>query len=120
MTLATSGSQTARRTPPRSISPRMSDGRLYFFSEPDSQHSPDLHANPRAAAAIHPLVSGWQEIRGLQLRGRVRPVPAGRRMGARPGRLYQAKFPFVRRDLKEAVAHQHAVCVRAGLDPPGG
>ena len=76
--------------------------RLYFFSDANSQHALDLQTNARAAAAIHPLVSGWQEIRGLQLRGRVRAVPQGAEW-EHAWVLYQAKFPFVEK-LKEAVA----------------
>ena len=68
--------------------------RFYFFSEADSQHTLDVSANPRAAAAIQPHVSGWQEIRGLQLRGAVQPVPEGAEW-ERAWQVYQAKFPFV-------------------------
>ena len=75
---------------------------LYFFSDAGSQHAQDLAADARAAAAIHPLVSGWQEIRGLQLRGRVRAVPKGAEW-ERAWALYQAKFPFVE-NLKEVVS----------------
>jgi uncharacterized protein YhbP (UPF0306 family) len=75
--------------------------RFYFFSDAHSQHSLDLAANPRAAAALHPLVAGWQEIRGLQLRGRVRAVPPGDEW-EQAWQIYLAKFPFVAQ-LKEAV-----------------
>jgi 4-hydroxy-3-polyprenylbenzoate decarboxylase len=77
-------------------------GHLYFFSDPNSQHAHDLHTNPRAAAAIHPLVAGWQEIRGMQLRGSVRAIPPGAEWDA-AWECYQAKFPFVAQ-LKETVA----------------
>ena len=76
-------------------------GCLYFFSDAASQHSQDLVANPRAAAAIHPLVASWQEIRGLQLRGVVRPVAAGREW-EHGWQVYLAKFPFVAQ-LKDEV-----------------
>ena len=76
--------------------------RLYFFSDPASQHSQDLAASPLAAVAIHPLVAGWQEIRGLQLRGRVRTVDPGSEWD-QGWALYQAKFPFVVQ-LKEVLA----------------
>jgi flavin prenyltransferase len=75
---------------------------FYFFSDPASQHGQDLAVEPRAAAALHPLVAGWQEIRGLQLRGTVRAVPPGEEW-ERAWQLYQAKFPFVEK-LKAAVA----------------
>ena len=76
-------------------------GYLYFYSDAASQHSQDLAANPRAAAAIHPLVAGWHEIRGLQLRGAVRLVAAGREW-EHGWQVYLAKFPFVAQ-LKDAV-----------------
>ena len=68
--------------------------RLYFFSDPTSQHGQDLHANPQAAAAIYPAVSGWQEIRGLQLHGAAHILPPGSTWEA-AWQLYQIKFPFV-------------------------
>ena len=76
--------------------------RLYFFSETTSQHARDLDGNPQAAVTIQPLVTGYREIRGLQLRGKVRPVPPGPEWDA-AFTLYQAKFPFVN-ELKEEVA----------------
>ncbi len=79
-----------------------STNRLYFLSETTSQHTHDLEANPQAAVTIQPLVSGYREIRGLQLRGRVRLVPPGPEWDAAFAR-YQAKFPFVI-ELKEEVA----------------
>ena len=68
--------------------------RFYFFSDAESQHGRDLAANPQAAATIHPLVSGWQEIRGLQMRGEVQRVAPGTEWDA-AWQIYRAKFPFV-------------------------
>ena len=101
MTLATSGPEGAPHAAPVYFAAG-ENCRLYFFSDGDSQHALDLRTQASAAASIHPLVSGWQEIRGLQLRGRVRAVPAGVEW-EQAWALYQAKFPFVR-DLKQAVA----------------
>jgi 4-hydroxy-3-polyprenylbenzoate decarboxylase len=70
------------------------DNCLVFFSEPDSQHARDLAANPQAAATIQPQVSAYTEIRGLQLRGRVRPLAPGPEW-EQAFALYQAKFAFV-------------------------
>jgi flavin prenyltransferase len=75
---------------------------LYFFSAPDSQHSQDLAANPRAAASIHPLVENWQEIRGLQMRGTVTPLPEGEAW-ERGWASYLVKFPFAG-EMKEVIA----------------
>ncbi len=87
-------------------------GGLYFFSEPDSQHIRDLQANPQAAAAIHPLVSGYLDIRGLQIRGVVQAVPPGEEWEA-GWQAYQAKFPFVA-GLKELVAQNTLYVLRPG------
>lgn len=70
------------------------DYHLYFFSDVSSQHSLDLTHDPRAAAAIYPECHDWQDIRGLQLRGEVRPVPLGMEWD-HAWELYVAKFPFV-------------------------
>ncbi len=68
--------------------------RLYFFSSPDSQHSQDTAENIQAAAAIYPEGWGWEDIRGLQMSGRVKPVPRGQEWD-RIWELYRGKFPFV-------------------------
>ena len=49
-----------------------SDGlKLYFFSAPDSRHCQNLAANPRVAATIQEDYKNWQQIKGIQLEGRV-------------------------------------------------
>ena len=76
--------------------------RLYFFSDPESLHGRQLAANPQAAAAIYPAAEGWQDIRGLQIRGQVLRLPPGPDWES-AWQCYQAKFPFVT-VLKQAVA----------------
>jgi flavin prenyltransferase len=101
MTLATSGIDGA----PHAAAVYFAAGKdhtLFFFSAPASQHSSDLATNPRAAAAIHPLVEGWQDIRGLQMRGEAHPVAEGKDW-EEAWQLYLVKFPFAR-ELKEIVA----------------
>ena len=83
---------------------------LYFFSSANSQHSQDIEHNPRAAAALHPLVEDWTQIHGLQLRGTVQPVPTGQDW-ERGWRFYQEKFPFVK-DLQAVVAQNHLYSFR--------
>jgi uncharacterized protein YhbP (UPF0306 family) len=68
--------------------------RLYFFSEAASQHAKNLLQDRRAAAAIYPEIPGWQELRGLQLRGVVNPVPRGDEWEL-AWQAYCAKFSFV-------------------------
>jgi len=77
------------------------DRTLYFFSANDSQHSLDLGHNPRAAAAIHPLVESWQEINGLQIRGEAAAVPEGEDW-EKGWKVYLNKFPFVQ-NLQEII-----------------
>jgi flavin prenyltransferase len=101
MTLATTGASGA----PHAAAVYFTggaDNMLYFFSDAGSQHSQDLRANPQAAATIHPLLDGWQEIRGLQLRGEVSVVEPGPEWD-KAWEQYLVKFPFTG-DLKEIVA----------------
>lgn len=75
---------------------------LYFFSAEDSRHGQDLADDARAAASVYPECRDWRDIRGLQLRGEVRPLGPGEEWeGA--WRRYAAKFPFVE-ELREVVA----------------
>jgi 4-hydroxy-3-polyprenylbenzoate decarboxylase len=67
---------------------------LYFFSELASQHARDLQSRTLAAVTIQPLAASYQEIRGLQGRGSVHPVPPGQEWDTAFA-LYLAKFPFV-------------------------
>jgi uncharacterized protein YhbP (UPF0306 family) len=72
----------------------VNDGlRLYFLSSPRSRHAQDLAADPRAAGAVHEDYRDWPEIKGVQLEGRVAPVPEGEIERVRA--LYGAKFPVV-------------------------
>lgn len=78
------------------------DLRFYFFSAPSSRHSQDLEHDPRAAASIYPECAGWQDIRGLQMEGKVQAVEPGAEWD-KAWSLYADKFPFVS-ELKEIVA----------------
>lgn len=97
MTLSTSGADGEPHAAPLYFAADPQGGRLptlYFFSSPQSQHAQDASQNPRAAAAIYPIVSDYREIRGLQLRGTLSVVPAGEAW-QRAWLLYRQKFPFV-------------------------
>jgi uncharacterized protein YhbP (UPF0306 family) len=67
--------------------------RLYFLSSPRSRHAENLAADPRAAGTIQEDHHEWKEIRGIQLEGRVAPVPEPE--VARVRALFGAKFPVV-------------------------
>lgn len=102
LTLATTGLDGAPHAAAVYFAASEDQQALYFFSAASSQHSLDLTANPQAAATIHPLVQGWQEIRGLQLRGWVKVVPPGEEW-EQAWQRYLVKFPFAG-DIKEVVA----------------
>ncbi len=93
MTLATTGADGDPHAAPVYFAAD-TDLTLYFFSAPDSQHGQDLRHNPRAAAAIYPECFGWEDIRGLQLRGLVMRLDRGPAWEA-AWAVYVAKFPFV-------------------------
>ncbi|HEV2686894.1 MAG TPA: pyridoxamine 5'-phosphate oxidase family protein, partial [Bryobacteraceae bacterium] len=53
----------------------LSDGlRLYWFSSASSDHSKNLERNSAAAVTVYRPTSKWEEIRGVQMRGRVSVV----------------------------------------------
>lgn len=76
--------------------------RLYFFSDPQSQHGQDLAGDPRSAVSIYPECLHWREIRGIQMRGLASQVPPGAAWEA-GWESFKAKFPFVA-ELEEVVA----------------
>jgi uncharacterized protein YhbP (UPF0306 family) len=69
--------------------------RIYYASRPDTRHCRDIAANPRVSASISAQVGDWREIRGLQLDGTARSVPAAD--WDRAADVYFGKFPDVRR-----------------------
>ena len=91
--------------------------RLYFFSSPASQHGEDLAANPAAALTLSPLVEGWRDIYGVQMRGEAHPMAAWSRMGTRfpalPGPLPVCSQPEGR------TRPQHPVRFHPALAAPG-
>ncbi len=68
--------------------------RLIFFSSPTSRHCRNLAAQPACAATIHPVVTSWRDIRGVQMEGRAESLTElldkASAMAA-----YVTKFPFV-------------------------
>lgn len=76
--------------------------RLYFFSDRSSQHTQDILVDGRAAVTIQPQCHGWEDIRGLQMRGQVHLVNSGDEW-ERAWEIYVKKFPFVS-ELQEIVA----------------
>jgi len=70
------------------------DLNLYFLSEMDTLHGQNLRANSQVAGTIHADGQDWQTIKGLQLKGRATPVPAGELAHAMA--IYGRKFAFIR------------------------
>jgi uncharacterized protein len=70
------------------------DLKLYFFSVPDSRHCQNLAANPRVAATIQEDYKNWQEIKGIQLEGRVILVDSLTEK-AKAMAVYARKYPEV-------------------------
>ena len=66
---------------------------LYFLSSPATRHCRNLKADPRVAATIQADCSDWQEIKGIQLEGKVTELSGEEETRAR--RLYAAKYPLL-------------------------
>ncbi|RMF95591.1 MAG: pyridoxamine 5'-phosphate oxidase [Gammaproteobacteria bacterium] len=67
---------------------------LYFVSDARTRHGQDLAAGGRLAAAINPDCGTWNEVRGLQLAGRVDVLTGTARLAGL--KHYLAKFADVR------------------------
>lgn len=73
---------------------------FYFFSSPQSRHIQEALESGQASAAIHPEVNTWQEIRGIQMEGRVKAVSKNLEAVAVIGR-YLKKFSFTKQFFKQ-------------------
>jgi uncharacterized protein len=70
-------------------------GGFYFFSASDARHIAEAAESGQAAATIYPVVSSWQDIRGIQMAGQIKKVNPGL-TAVQAVRAYIQKFPFVR------------------------
>jgi uncharacterized protein YhbP (UPF0306 family) len=68
-------------------------GGFCFFSAPDSCHIQQAQATHRAAAAIFAYGTSWQQIRGIQMSGRIERIGPGA-AAARVITDYLRKFSF--------------------------
>jgi uncharacterized protein YhbP (UPF0306 family) len=68
---------------------------LYFVTDPRTRHGANLLADARVSAAIHADVSGWNDIRGLQIEGKAHALSEAER--ATGMEVYLNRFPDVRR-----------------------
>ena len=69
------------------------DLNLVLLSEEWSEHGRNLRARGWAAGTIQADGQDWRQIRGLQVRGRVEPVPSGGLIHA--AAVYGKRFAFV-------------------------
>ena len=97
LTLATAENDTAWAAPVYYVFLKSA---FYFLSSPDSRHITEALRNNQASAAIHAAASTWQEIRGLQMTGRIRAVKPGLE-AVQALREYLAKYPFTADFFKE-------------------
>ena len=91
MSLATSGSSGPQAT---SLFYACDGLALIWVSEPDTQHSREIEADPRVAATVAPDYSDFAAIRGVKIVGTAcRIVAADERM--RHVALLEARYPFL-------------------------
>ena len=69
------------------------DCNLYFVSDHRTQHGRDMAANASVAATINPDADNWNDVWGMQVRGRVEIVEGAER--AKALLLYFKKFPQI-------------------------
>ncbi len=80
-----------------------------WVSDPDTQHSRDLEADPRVAATVAPDYSDFAVIRGVQIAGTGRRIVAADESMRHLAQL-EARYPFLRQlaagppKLREAYA----------------
>jgi uncharacterized protein YhbP (UPF0306 family) len=84
---------------------------LVFLSDPNSQHSRNLQADPRCGAALYPPAADWRALRGLQMRGRARSLTEAESPHAL--QIYLRRFPFAA-ELAQAVDSAAAYCFQPG------
>jgi uncharacterized protein YhbP (UPF0306 family) len=68
---------------------------LVWLSDPDTQHSRQIEADPRVAATVAPDYSDFSAIRGVQITGTARPVTRVDERARHLGQL-QTRYPFLR------------------------
>jgi hypothetical protein len=67
---------------------------LVWVSDPNSQHSREIEADPRAAATVAPDYSDFTVVRGVQIVGTTRRIVAAEERRGHLARL-EARFPFL-------------------------
>jgi uncharacterized protein YhbP (UPF0306 family) len=73
---------------------------FYFLSAPESRHMKEAFENDWVSSAVHASGTSWQEIRGLQMSGRIDPVE-GKLEAIQVLRVYLKQFPFTKDFFKK-------------------
>jgi len=68
---------------------------LVWVSEPDTQHSREIEADPRVAATVAPDYSDFTEVRGVQIAGAARRIVAADERMRHLAKL-ETRYPFLR------------------------
>jgi uncharacterized protein YhbP (UPF0306 family) len=68
---------------------------LIWVSEPDTQHSREIEADPRVAATVAPDYADFAAIRGVQIAGTARRIMAADERTRHLAQL-EARYPFLR------------------------
>ena len=100
LTLATAEGDTAWAAPVYYVFLKSS---FYFLSSPNSRHITEALKSSRASASMHATASTWEEIRGLQMAGRIRVVNPGLD-AIQVLRAYLKKYPFTKEFFKENIS----------------
>ena len=67
---------------------------LVWVSEPDTQHSREIEADPRVAATVAPDYSDFAAVRGVQIAGMARRIVAADERMRHLAQL-EARYPFL-------------------------
>ena len=67
---------------------------IVWVSEPDTQHSREIEADPRVAATVAPDYSDFAAIRGVQIAGTARRIEATDERNRHLAQL-EARYPFL-------------------------
>ena len=75
---------------------------LIFLSAPHTRHCRNLQANPLASGSIQQDCADWQDIKGVQLEGRVEQIDSSHKQSVID--CYSAKFPVIGPDAPSEIA----------------
>jgi len=90
MTLATSAGDSAWAAPVYYV---YTHSAFYFFSDPESRHIREGLPARESSAAIHAPSTGWRDICGIQMSGKIIRLPLNRE-AASAFVAYLKKYPF--------------------------